>query len=106
MPRGGYRPGSGRPPGAISTRSREIAERALANGKTPLEVMLENMRFYDEQAAEMLADLVAGSLGRRMPDHTRPRTTTNSRSRARMTPPARTKRRRRPTTMTTMRWPR
>lgn len=46
MPRGGYRPGSGRKPSSISIRSRELAARAMSDGETPLEVMRDNMRFY------------------------------------------------------------
>lgn len=48
MPRGGARPGAGRKPGAVTRRTRLIAERAMAEGKTPLEVMLEIMRRHYE----------------------------------------------------------
>lgn len=47
MPRGGKRPGAGRPKGSRSPatiKRKEIAERALAEGITPLEVMLRTMR--------------------------------------------------------------
>lgn len=44
MARGGKREGAGRPPGSATKRTREIADRALSEGKTPLEVMLELMR--------------------------------------------------------------
>lgn len=47
MPRGGARPGAGRPKGresAATTRKRQVAAKALADGVTPLEVMLEAMR--------------------------------------------------------------
>jgi hypothetical protein len=44
MPRGGRRTGAGRKPGSLNVRSREIAERAAAEGITPLEVMLQAMR--------------------------------------------------------------
>lgn len=45
--RGGARPGAGRRKGSVSGRTRkrvEIAARALNEGKTPLEIMLEGMR--------------------------------------------------------------
>ena len=41
---GGKRRGAGRPPGSASKKTREIADKALAEGITPLEVMLEAMR--------------------------------------------------------------
>lgn len=47
MPKGGKRPGAGRPKGSrnkATQKRRDIAERALADGVTPLEVMLEAMR--------------------------------------------------------------
>lgn len=42
--RGGRRPNAGRPPGAATKRTREIADRAASEGMTPLEYMLEMMR--------------------------------------------------------------
>jgi hypothetical protein len=42
--RGGRRPGSGRPKGAATKKTREIADRAAAEGITPLEYMLQIMR--------------------------------------------------------------
>ena len=45
---GGRRPRAGRKPGATTQRTREIAERAIAEGVTPLEYMFAVMR--DEQA--------------------------------------------------------
>jgi hypothetical protein len=42
--RGGRRPGSGRPKGAATKKTREIADRAAAEGLTPLEYMLRVMR--------------------------------------------------------------
>lgn len=53
MPRGGLRVGSGRRPGALNKRTeraKQIADRAAAEGKTPLEVMLENMRHFQKVA--------------------------------------------------------
>lgn len=47
MARGGKRPGAGRPKGTenpVTRKRREIAEKALDEGITPLEVMLRGMR--------------------------------------------------------------
>ena len=41
---GGARTGSGRKPGAVTTRSREAADAAAASGLTPLDYMLSVMR--------------------------------------------------------------
>lgn len=41
---GGARPGAGRKPGVPTTKTRLIAEQASAEGITPLEVMLLDMR--------------------------------------------------------------
>lgn len=48
MARGGKRPGAGRPKGAANKKTREIAERAIQEGITPLEYMLRLLR--DESA--------------------------------------------------------
>ena len=48
MPRGGRREGSGRPRGSLTHRTQEIAERALAEGSTPLDVMLTAMRKHTD----------------------------------------------------------
>lgn len=46
---GGKRPGAGRKPGAATQRTRDIADKAAADGVTPLEVMLATMRdAFDE----------------------------------------------------------
>lgn len=42
--RGGARKGAGRKPGSATKKTREIAERAMADGVTPLEFMLAIMR--------------------------------------------------------------
>lgn len=44
MPRGGPRTGAGRKPGAVTRKTREIAEKAIEQGITPLDVMLGTMR--------------------------------------------------------------
>lgn len=43
MARGGARAGAGRKKGSLTKRTREIAERAMESGMTPLEVMLKAM---------------------------------------------------------------
>ncbi len=55
---GGKRAGAGRKSGALTTRTREVAEKAAAMGMTPLEVMLDNMRHFQKVAidAERLLD--------------------------------------------------
>jgi len=50
--RGGKREGSGRKTGALTVRTRKIAEQAAAEGKAPVEVMLENMRHFQQVALD------------------------------------------------------
>jgi hypothetical protein len=63
MPRGGVRPGAGRKPanrkpGAATTKTREIANRIAADGgKSMLEIMVANARYFDQQAADAEAAL-------------------------------------------------
>jgi hypothetical protein len=45
MSRGGKREGAGRPKGALTKKTRLIAEQAMAEGTTPIEVMLKAMRY-------------------------------------------------------------
>lgn len=52
MARGGARPGAGRKKGAITKRTREIAETALEGGLTPLDYMLSILR--DEGKSEAM----------------------------------------------------
>ncbi len=44
MAHGGARKGAGRKPGALTTKTREIAEKAIEGGITPLDYMLEILR--------------------------------------------------------------
>lgn len=56
--RGGARPNSGRKPGSATKRTREIADRAMEEGISPLEYMLKIMRTEvsaDLDPREMLA---------------------------------------------------
>jgi hypothetical protein len=45
--RGGRRPGAGRKKGSLGKRTQEIAAAAIADGLTPLDVMLSIMRSED-----------------------------------------------------------
>lgn len=47
--RGGPRKGAGRPRGAATQRSRQVADRESKSGITPLEVMLKAMRAHVEK---------------------------------------------------------
>lgn len=44
MARGGKREGAGRPAGAVTKRTREMAEKATEQGLTPLDFMLSMLR--------------------------------------------------------------
>jgi hypothetical protein len=74
MSRGGLREGAGRPAGVPSKRTierRAIADRAAANGETPLEVMVANMRHFHklaESAEAVLSELSAEAVGNLPPD--------------------------------------
>jgi hypothetical protein len=46
VPRGGRRQGAGRKPGAATRRTRELAERAAAEGVQPIDVLLGVMRLH------------------------------------------------------------
>lgn len=48
MARGGKREGAGRPAGAVTKRTREVADKAVKAGLTPLDYMLSVLR--DERA--------------------------------------------------------
>lgn len=52
MARGGKRVGAGRRKGALTQRTQKIAAQAIAEGKAPLEVMLENMRHFQQVALD------------------------------------------------------
>jgi hypothetical protein len=57
MARGGKREGAGRKVGSLTERTRAIAEQALTEGRTPLEIMLENMRHFQKVALDAEAFL-------------------------------------------------
>lgn len=50
-PKGGYRPGAGRKPGAINRKTQEIALRACDEGLTPVEYLLAVMRDESNEQA-------------------------------------------------------
>jgi hypothetical protein len=57
---GGSRNGAGRKPGSKNKKTREVADRALAEGITPLEVMLYVMRkCFAEQRYDDAAEVAA-----------------------------------------------
>ena len=61
MPRGGARPGAGRPLGSTSinnTATRRIIEQAEKDNILPLAVMFDELRFYRNQANELIAKLL------------------------------------------------
>lgn len=49
MARGGKRAGSGRPAGAVTIKTRQVAEQAINNGLTPLDYMLAVLRDLDAE---------------------------------------------------------
>jgi len=57
MARGGKREGSGRKKGSLTVRTQEAAARALADGTSPLDVMLANMRHFQQVAMDAEATL-------------------------------------------------
>jgi hypothetical protein len=62
---GGPQPNAGRKKGGMNARTkmlRSIADNAVKKGRSPLDIMLKNMRFYDEKAESMLA-VVESKLG-------------------------------------------
>ena len=59
MSHGGRREGAGRRAGGVNAKRREIVEKAIGEGITPVELMLHNMRFYHQEAGEALAKLIA-----------------------------------------------
>lgn len=68
MARGGKREGAGRPAGALTKRTREVAEKAADEGLTPLDYMLDVLRDADADpkdrmwAAEKAAPYVHAKL--------------------------------------------
>lgn len=66
MARGGKRSNAGRKPGAVTVRTRKIADQAVATGISPPEIMLANARHFYQQAIDAeatLAQLTPKELG-------------------------------------------
>lgn len=57
MARGGKRDGAGRPAGAVTKRTREVADKAHKTGQTPLEIMIANMLHFQKVALDAEAVL-------------------------------------------------
>jgi hypothetical protein len=55
--RGGKREGAGRKKGSLTVRTQEVAARAVAEGVTPLDIMLQNMRHFQQVAIDAEATL-------------------------------------------------
>lgn len=56
------KPGPGRPLGSLAARTKLIKARTdeeIRKGILPIQVMLENMRWYHEKAHDLLADILA-----------------------------------------------
>lgn len=54
MSHGGSRPGAGRKRGSLTKKTVAIANEAAARGITPLEVMIENMRWWHQEAGFLI----------------------------------------------------
>jgi hypothetical protein len=52
---GGYRPGAGRPKGAVNKRTIAMQEKVTFSGHAPLDVLIGAMRYYYERAQAFLA---------------------------------------------------
>ncbi len=60
---GGKQPGAGRPKGSVSKKTQELISKATAEGISPVEVLLNDMRFYHnlgEVEMSQVYDLPAG----------------------------------------------
>jgi hypothetical protein len=53
LARGGSRPGAGRPKGAATVKTREIADAAAASGESPLDFLLRIMRTSEDEAKQL-----------------------------------------------------
>jgi hypothetical protein len=50
----------GRKPGTRNKRTLARAQEVITTGRKPLEIMIDNMRFADERADDLLAEILAG----------------------------------------------
>lgn len=77
--KGGKRSGAGRPKGTATKKTREIADKAAAEGITPLEVMLHAMRYsFGEFEKTLVVDhlVAASSFAKDAAPYMHPRLTT------------------------------
>ena len=58
MPRGGARSGAGRKKNSPNKATQKRQEQITQTGSTPLDVMIENMRFAHERGTEVLAKII------------------------------------------------
>ncbi len=56
---GGKQPGSGRPKGAANKKTQELITKATEGGITPLELLLGDMRFFNDMALDIMSRLHA-----------------------------------------------
>src|SRR6266576_5486020 len=59
---GGAQPGAGRPKGSLTLRQkarRQVREEHFIPGKTPLDLMIKNMRDFDKEGDHLYNDLLA-----------------------------------------------
>jgi hypothetical protein len=56
--RGGYMPGGGRPKGSKGKKTQELLGKAMAEGITPMEVLLNDMRYFHKLAEKNLAKII------------------------------------------------
>src|SRR3990167_2995559 len=63
MARGGTRPGAGRKKNTPNKATQKRQEEIAKSGATPLEIMIENMRFAHENGAAVLAKIMRGEDG-------------------------------------------
>lgn len=56
MQNGGKRQGAGRKLGSTTRKTREVADKAAKSGITPLEVMIETMRYFYNLSKKALSD--------------------------------------------------
>ena len=59
--RGGARKGAGRPAGAVTKKTREVADKAAAEGLTPLEYLLDVMRDINREPRDRMAAATAAA---------------------------------------------
>lgn len=63
------KPGPGRPPNALSARVKFIkaaSDEAIRDGVIPLEVMLDNMRWYHTKACDLLSDILEAQKNKKL----------------------------------------